>query len=273
MAGCRWCDTKVKSLLCIDRTKFYEKVLHLHWAEGQVSALRFIMVTHLKKMLAVNELTERKYRKRMSAVLTLAQHRIFASTPYVALAWERNNRGKWVRIASHGQIFQTRYDIELQRPNWCVRDKVLSHWLRIFRTKIYCKVTNFRPVPIFVLLTCNWFVRTNFRTFDGLKTKINFHPVLNFALFQKCENTKLSTVRKFVTLQYRERERGGGGIGSTICNDVHTFGSSSARYIQYCMFHSIFHTLGWFHTLWSNLTHFAKFLHISFVIVWLLWQP
>ena len=53
----------------------------------------------------------------------------------------------------------------------------------------YHKVINFRMVPIFVLLTWNWFVRTNFRTFerlktkltlkfDGLKTKINFHPVL-----------------------------------------------------------------------------------------------
>ena len=32
-----------------------------------------------------------------------------------------------------------------------------------------CKVTNFRPVPIFELLTSNWFIRTNFRTFEGRK--------------------------------------------------------------------------------------------------------
>ena len=59
----------------------------------------------------------------------------------------------------------------------------------------YSNVTHFRPVPIFALLTWNWFVRTNFRAFeglnkitlkfDGLKTKMNFHPVLNFALFSK----------------------------------------------------------------------------------------
>ena len=66
------------------------------------------------------------------------------------------------------------------------------------KNPMYCKVTNFRPVPIFVLLTWNWFVRTNFRTFEGLKTKlhwnlmasrpkIKFRPVLNFALFQKYE--------------------------------------------------------------------------------------
>ena len=33
------------------------------------------------------------------------------------------------------------------------------------------KITNFRPVPILVLFTRNWFVRTNFRSFEGLKTK------------------------------------------------------------------------------------------------------
>ena len=38
-------------------------------------------------------------------------------------------------------------------------------------TRRYCKVTNFRPEPIFVLLTWNWFVRTIFRTFEGLNTK------------------------------------------------------------------------------------------------------
>ena len=32
----------------------------------------------------------------------------------------------------------------------------------------YCKVANFRLVPIFVLLPWNWFVRTNFRTFEDL---------------------------------------------------------------------------------------------------------
>ena len=37
--------------------------------------------------------------------------------------------------------------------------------------RLYCKVTNFRPVPIFVPLTWNWFVRTNFRTFEGHKRK------------------------------------------------------------------------------------------------------
>ena len=71
----------------------------------------------------------------------------------------------------------------------------------------YCKVTHFRPVPMFILLTWKWFMRTNFRTFQGqnkmtlkfkdLKTKRNFHRV-----FQKYESTKISTGRKFVTLQY-----------------------------------------------------------------------
>ena len=41
----------------------------------------------------------------------------------------------------------------------------------------YCKVTNFRPVPIFVLLTWNWFVRTNFCTFEGLKTKLHWNSM------------------------------------------------------------------------------------------------
>ena len=39
----------------------------------------------------------------------------------------------------------------------------------------YCKVTNFRPVPIFVHLTWNWFARTNFRTFDGFMIKSHWN--------------------------------------------------------------------------------------------------
>ena len=39
------------------------------------------------------------------------------------------------------------------------------------------KVTNFHTVPIFVLLTWNWFVRTNFRTFEGLKTKWHWNSI------------------------------------------------------------------------------------------------
>ena len=34
------------------------------------------------------------------------------------------------------------------------------------------------------------------------KTQMIGGPALNFTLFQKYESTKLSTVRKFVTLQY-----------------------------------------------------------------------
>ena len=59
----------------------------------------------------------------------------------------------------------------------------------------YCKVTNFRPVPIFVHLTLNWYEliffvlsrasKQNYVKFDGLETKIKFHPVLKFALFSK----------------------------------------------------------------------------------------
>ena len=39
----------------------------------------------------------------------------------------------------------------------------------------YCKVINFRTVPVFVLLTWNWFVRTIFHTFEGLKTKLHWN--------------------------------------------------------------------------------------------------
>ena len=53
-----------------------------------------------------------------------------------------------------------------------------KYWANIekrnqINTKNYCKVINFRTVPIFVLLTWNWFVRTNFRTFERLKTKLH----------------------------------------------------------------------------------------------------
>ena len=37
----------------------------------------------------------------------------------------------------------------------------------------YCKIRNFRPIPVFVLLTWNWFVRTNFRTFEGVKARLH----------------------------------------------------------------------------------------------------
>ena len=39
------------------------------------------------------------------------------------------------------------------------------------------KVKNFRPVPIFVLSTWNWFVQTNFRTFMVLKNKSLWNSV------------------------------------------------------------------------------------------------
>ena len=35
----------------------------------------------------------------------------------------------------------------------------------------------FSSVPIFILLTSNWFVRTNFRTFEGLKTKLHWNSM------------------------------------------------------------------------------------------------
>ena len=93
------------------------------------------------------------------------------------------------------------------------------HWglstvcLEDFHLLVYCQVTNFRPVPIFMLLTWNWFVRTNFCTFEDLKTKRtlkidgfkaerNFHTVLIKLLFQKYESTNISTVRNCVTLSY-----------------------------------------------------------------------
>ena len=65
------------------------------------------------------------------------------------------------------------------------------------------KVTNFRPVLIFVLLTWNWFVRTNFRTFKGLKTtwwRRNRGPQSKRKFSYVYVN--ISTVRKFVTLPW-----------------------------------------------------------------------
>ena len=77
----------------------------------------------------------------------------------------------------------------------------------------FCKVTNFRPAPIFVLLTWNWFIWTNFRTFEELKTKWrkfegpntkrNFHNGIKFStFFSKVRKYKIKTVRKFVTLLF-----------------------------------------------------------------------
>ena len=48
--------------------------------------------------------------------------------------------------------------------------------------ELYCKVTNFRPVPI----SRNWFVRTDFCTFEGLKTKLYWNSMAskqNFKIY------------------------------------------------------------------------------------------
>ena len=41
-------------------------------------------------------------------------------------------------------------------------DELKEHTYEHLAEYYYCKATQFRPVPIFVLLTWNWFVRTNF---------------------------------------------------------------------------------------------------------------
>ena len=75
-------------------------------------------------------------------------------------------------------------DLQLMSTN---RDSIII--LMPAKGTVKCKVTNFRPVPIFVLLTWNWFVWTNFCTFEvlktnnkiifmGLKPKRNFYSVL-----------------------------------------------------------------------------------------------
>ena len=93
-----------------------------------------------------------------------------------------------------------------QQENWalvtlCCWDTrmFLSPWTALrLGMSTYCKFTNFCMVPIFVLSTWNWVVRTNFRTFEGLrrkwrwnsmasKQKKKFHTILNFVLFQKYE--------------------------------------------------------------------------------------
>ena len=62
----------------------------------------------------------------------------------------------------------------LQVRSLCLMLVSASVPTNLFSSLIYWKVTctKFRPVPIFVLLTWNWFIRTNFRTFEGLKTKL-----------------------------------------------------------------------------------------------------
>ena len=126
-------------------------------------------------------------------------------------------RSKWrTGVAQHAQ---TRNHRNCLGPEilWCINnckkkkgtlcECMAKPCMRVIFWKNYCKVTNFRPVPIFVLLTWNWFVRTNFRTFEvlknkitlkfeGLKTKVIFHTILNFALFSK--------VRKY-EIKYRTK--------------------------------------------------------------------
>ena len=62
----------------------------------------------------------------------------------------------------------------------CVRLCVTSQLSRAnskFWPWLTTKVANFRTVPVFVLLTWNWFVRTYFRTFEGLKTKLHWNSM------------------------------------------------------------------------------------------------
>ena len=59
-------------------------------------------------------------------------------------------------------------------PPWNER-KSQNRLQRSTEEREYCKVTNVRPVPIFVLLNWNWFVRTNFRTFEGQETKSHWN--------------------------------------------------------------------------------------------------
>ena len=85
-------------------------------------------------------------------------------------------------------LFKYKYNIHLAFVNigwYLARDMALgAHgWPRRYLPRLrlgkYCKVTNFRPVPIFVLLTWNWFVRTNFRTFEGLKRKLHWNSMVS----------------------------------------------------------------------------------------------
>ena len=82
----------------------------------------------------------------------------------------------FTQISSTGSLYHQRYTP--QKPNLIELSPVhVRPKKKKKKKKIYCKVTNFRPVPIFVLLSWNWFgfVRTNFRTFEGLKRKLHWN--------------------------------------------------------------------------------------------------
>ena len=128
--------------------------------------------------------------------------------------WKQRLVTIMIRLRSFGKHYHSN-----QHGN-CLRLKQTPHffsssWYKVTIFNTYCKVTKFRPVPIFVLLTWNWFVQTNFRTFEGLKTKPQknveiqgpqskkkFSYSIKFStFFESTKVRKLSTGWKFVTLQ------------------------------------------------------------------------
>ena len=105
----------------------------------------------------------------------------FKKPPCTPLTKVQQTLINWTSPKSKSRLVETKMlanPVERQQNHWNPLTKVRGLEPKKVGAKkavhtnlilMYCKVTNFRTVPIFVPLTWNWFARTNFRTFEGLK--------------------------------------------------------------------------------------------------------
>ena len=126
------------------------------------------------------------YRDLRSNNLTRLHSGIFSGLKHLELLWVRWNFFYQYRMRGINSSVVPQAFLSFKNTIFTPKSKQLTLLslkliIKLFQPKIlqnlwkfsiesYCKVTNFRPVPIFVLLIWNWFVRINFRTFQGLKT-------------------------------------------------------------------------------------------------------
>ena len=154
-------------------TSFTSSLSLQEWTTGFVSGTTPQTTTSSLTIVAVSSCqTPQTYVQSDAFVLPVIDSTRSASAKSIASSSKLLHKAvlrhfQWIKLCF---VFANFWSIEIS-----VQDDHGAVRVGILRCREYCKVTNFRPVPIFVLLTWNWFARSNFRTFESLTTKSHWN--------------------------------------------------------------------------------------------------